>query len=173
MATHMEEVFKLQKGLYCKRKKNKKQTCPLGWVCRIHWLHLCRGVRVTCIYTTKQSEIPVMQELGECGELLHCHRSQDRKVTPYFKTLIYFLTLKSYFTGYDTKRSDCEAPVMLELWGMRSTPSLPSLLGPFRPGVVAPDRVPSMGQIELIYKLMLGWIAWYRTVLICKLYIHA
>ena len=31
---------------------------------------------------------------------------------------------------------------------MQSTPSLPSLLGPLWPGVVAPDRVLSMGQIE-------------------------
>ena len=38
---------------------------------------------------------------------------------------------------------------MLELWGMRSTSSLPSLPGPFWPGVVAPDRVLSMDQIEL------------------------
>ena len=38
---------------------------------------------------------------------------------------------------------------MLELWGMRSTPSLSSLLGPHYPGVVAPDRVLSVGQIEL------------------------
>ena len=30
--------------------------------------------------------------------------------------------------GYDTKQSDGEVPVMLELWGMRSTPSLPLLL---------------------------------------------
>ena len=29
--------------------------------------------------------------------------------------------------GYDTKQSDGEVPVILELWGMRSTPSLPSL----------------------------------------------
>ena len=29
---------------------------------------------------------------------------------------------------------------MLELWGMRSTPSLPSLPGPLWPGVVAPDK---------------------------------
>ena len=35
---------------------------------------------------------------------------------------------------------------MLELWGMQSTPSLP---GPLWPGVVAPDKVLSMGQIEL------------------------
>ena len=30
---------------------------------------------------------------------------------------------------YDTKQSDGEAPVMLELWGMRSNPLLPSLPG--------------------------------------------
>ena len=29
---------------------------------------------------------------------------------------------------------------MLELWGMQSTPSLPSLPGPLWPGMVAPDR---------------------------------
>ena len=44
-------------------------------------------------------------------------------------------------TGYDTKQSDVEVPVMLELWGMRSTPSLQLLSGPLCPGMVAPDRV--------------------------------
>ena len=43
--------------------------------------------------------------------------------------------------AYDTKQPDCEASVMLELWGMRSTPLLPLLLDSFFPGVVAPDRV--------------------------------
>ena len=38
---------------------------------------------------------------------------------------------------------------MLEVWGMRSTPSLPSLPGSLWPGVVAPDRALSMGQILL------------------------
>ena len=38
-----------------------------------------------------------------------------------------------------------EVPAMLELWGMRSTPLLPSLLGPFWPGVVAPDKGPIYG----------------------------
>ena len=47
--------------------------------------------------------------------------------------------------GYDTKESDGEVPAVLELWGMRSTPSLPSLPGPLWPGVVAPDRALSMG----------------------------
>ena len=35
---------------------------------------------------------------------------------------------------------------MLEFWGMLSTLSLPLLPGP---GVVAPDRAISLGQIEL------------------------
>ena len=50
---------------------------------------------------------------------------------------------------YDTKQSDGEVPVMPELWGMQRTPSLPSLPGPLWFGVVAPDRVLSMGQMEL------------------------
>ena len=47
--------------------------------------------------------------------------------------------------AYDTKQSDGEVPVMLELWGMWSTPSLPLLPGPLWPRVEAPDRVLSMG----------------------------
>ena len=38
---------------------------------------------------------------------------------------------------------------MLELCGVRSTPSLPSLPGPLWPGVEAPDRVQCMDQVEL------------------------
>ena len=48
-------------------------------------------------------------------------------------------------SGYDIKRSDCEVLVMLELWGERNTPSLPSLLGPLCPRVVAPDNGPIYG----------------------------
>ena len=47
--------------------------------------------------------------------------------------------------GYDTKQSDGEVLVMLELWGMRSTPSLPLFPGPLSPGMVAPDMAMSMG----------------------------
>ena len=42
-----------------------------------------------------------------------------------------------------------KAPVMLELWGMWSTPSLPLLPGPLWTEVVVPDKVLSIGQIEL------------------------
>ena len=51
--------------------------------------------------------------------------------------------------AYDTKQSDGEALGMLELWGMRSTPSLPLLPGWLWPEVLAPDRVLSIGQIDL------------------------
>ena len=63
---------------------NKHDHCPVDWDCRIHRLHLCRGV------------------------------------TP---------PPPNEYPGYDTKRSDGEAPVMLGLWGMWSTPSLPLLPG--------------------------------------------
>ena len=47
--------------------------------------------------------------------------------------------------GNDTKQSDGEVSVMLELWGMLSTPSWLLLPGTLWPGVVAPDRALSMG----------------------------
>ena len=58
--------------------------------------------------------------------------------------------------GYETIQSDDEAPVMLDLWVMQSTPSFPSLPGPLWPAEVAPDRVLSMGHIELNCVLMLN-----------------
>ena len=69
-------------------------------------------------------------------------------------------TVKSECPVYDTKQSDGEVPMMLELWGMQSTPSLPSLPGPLWPGVVVPDSILSMGKIELICVLMLNRIVW-------------
>ena len=50
---------------------------------------------------------------------------------------------------YDTKQSYSEASVMLELWRMQINPLLSSLPGSLWPGEVEPDRVLSMGQIEL------------------------
>ena len=66
--------------------------------------------------------------------------------------------------GYDTKLSDGEVPVMLELWGMWSILSFPLLPGRLWPGVVAPDRVLFRGQIELNCVLILNRIPWNRTV---------
>ena len=66
--------------------------------------------------------------------------------------------------GYDIKQSDGEVPVILELWGMRSTLLLPSLPGLPCLGVGASDIVLSIGKIELNFLLMLNWIVWNRTV---------
>ena len=39
---------------------------------------------------------------------------------------------------------------MLKVWGLQNTPLFPLLPSPFWSGVEAPDRVLSMGQIELL-----------------------
>ena len=55
-------------------------------------------------------------------------------------------------------------PVILELWGMRSTPLLPLLPGPLCLGAGTPDRILSIAQIELNSVLMQNWIVWNKTV---------
>ena len=50
--------------------------------------------------------------------------------------------------GYNIKQSDCKASAW-ELWRIWSTLSLPLLPGPLWSRMVAPDKVLSMGQIEL------------------------
>ena len=51
--------------------------------------------------------------------------------------------------GYDTKQSDGEATVMLELWGMLCTSLFPSLPGPLWSSVVVSDRALSTAKIEV------------------------
>ena len=104
-------------------ENERNSGSPVSWGCRIHRLHLCRGIR-----------------------------------PPPNKCL-----------GYNTKQSDGAVPVMLELWGTRSSPSLSQLPGRLWLGVVASDRVLSISQIELKCVLMLNWITWNKTVLIFKL----
>ena len=52
---------------------------------------------------------------------------------------------------------------------MRSTPFITVAKGPHWPKVTAPDKIQSMGQIELNSVLMLNWIVWKRTDLTFKL----
>ena len=73
----------------------------------------------------------------------------------------------------DTKQSDDEVLVMLDLRRIQSTPSLPSLPDPLWLGVLVPYRALSMGRIELNSVLMLNWITWNRTVLAFKLRTYA
>ena len=49
---------------------------------------------------------------------------------------------------YGIKQTDGEVPIMIELWGNRSTPFLPYLTGPLCSGEVSPDRTLPMGQIK-------------------------
>ena len=51
------------------------------------------------------------------------------------------------YPGYDIKQSDGEVPVML--WGNTEYLFIFITPGPLWPGVVAPDRFLSMGQIEV------------------------
>ena len=55
---------------------------------------------------------------------------------------------------------------------MQILPSLPSLPGLLWPRMVRSDMILSMGQIELNRVLMLNGIAWNRTFLLLKLYLH-
>ena len=83
--------------------------------------------------------------------------------------------LPSKSPGHDTKQPDGEAPVMLELRGIRTTLSLSSPLSPLWPGVVASDRFPSMSQIELNNVHMLNWIVWNGTIFLhlnCELMLN-
>ena len=90
-----------------------------------------------------------------------------------------------WVSWYDTKQSDGEVPVMLELGGIGSTSLLPSHSRPLWPHVVTPDSILSMGQIvlncililnelleiELFWHLdcvlILNWIVWNETVFVC------
>ena len=65
---------------------------------------------------------------------------------------------------FDTKQSDGGVPVILELWGMQSTPAFPSLPGLLCLRVVAPDRVLSIGQIGLSREFLLNWTVWNKTI---------
>ena len=46
-------------------------------------------------------------------------------------------------------------------------PVSPLWLYIYRSGVVAPDRLLSMGQIEINCLLKLNWIAWDGTIFVC------
>ena len=111
----------------------------------------------------KQGLVHYMRYVFETSNLTFCPVG--------WKCIIHWLLLckgvrpsPNEFPGYDTKQSDGDVPVMLELWGMQSTLSLPSLPRPIWPGRLAPDRVLSMGQIQLNCVLMQNRIALNRTV---------
>ena len=100
---------------------------------------------------------PVGGWVGVAVEYTDCTSAEDK-------------TPPNEYPAYDSKQSDGEVPVMLELWGMQITPSFSLLPAPLWPKGVALDRALSMGQIELtmylgwIRTVWLNWIAWNRNV---------
>ena len=91
-----------------------------------------------CLYTVKwfqvlQSNANIAQFAGAAEYTDYI--STEREDSP------------SKCSGYNNKQSDGEAPMILELWGIQSSPLLQSLPDLLWPGVVAPDRVLSMSQI--------------------------
>ena len=83
---------------------------------------------------------------------IQIHQSDEAVETP-TASLLSGKTTPNEYPGYDSKQSDGEVPVIGEIWGMLSTSPLWSIPGPVWPGVVTPDRVLSMGQIEVNYVL--------------------
>ena len=98
------------------------------------------------IYSSLSSLSFLPSQLGGC-RIHWLHLCRGGKTPPHHEC-----------PGYDTKQSDGEVPAVLEFWGMRSTPSLPSLPGPLWPGVVAPDKGPIYGLNRTNSILLLKWI---------------
>ena len=97
-------------------------SSPVSRPCRKHWLDLCRGISPLSSecsgYDTKPSEDGA---LWSTPSLPLLRRSTQE------------------CPGYEIKQSDSKAPVILELWGIQNTSSLPLLPGPLWLGMVAPD----------------------------------
>ena len=94
----------------------------------------------SCKYTSRKRNLA--GPVGCASKIHRLHHCREVRPPPY------------ECSGYDTKQSDGEASEILELWGMQSTPSLPSLPSQLWPGMVAPEG--SMDQIELNCVLMLN-----------------
>ena len=116
------------------------------------------GIRLVCERTALISQIFKLK-LQKTHRQLRYFCNKERM----FSCLVWFLAQRGKTPNpanecprYDTKQSDGVVPVILELWEMQSTPSLPSLPASLLPRVVALDSVLSMGQIELNRVFMLN-----------------
>ena len=138
---------------------NLSVNCPVGWVCRIHRTHFCWGVRLL-----KQVSLIWHKTIWWWGSWISLVRSRPVGWGCRIQQLHLCVEVRllNACPGYDTKQSDSAVAVLLELWWMLSISSLPSLPGPLWTRVVAPDRVLSMGQIEL------NWIVWNIIILTFK-----
>ena len=142
----------------CRRVRLPQQVpCgTVGWGWRIHWLPLCRRVRlsqqVSCgpvgwgcrIHWLPLCKGVKLPQQVSCGPVGWGWRI-------HWQHLCRRVRLSSMSVLYnDTKKSDGETP-----------------------GVIAPDRILSMDQIELNFVLMQNWIVWNITALTFKLHTYA
>ena len=105
--------------------------CVCMWVCVYMYIYMCLHIYIYIyIYLTHSLSFSLAQLVGVV-EYTDCFSAEGK--TP------------NECPGYDTKQSDNEVQVMLELWGMQRTPSLPSFPRPLRPNVVAPDKSATYG----------------------------
>ena len=126
---------------FLKRDKEKpNEYLIIGTEC--HFLFIIACYDVSWVYGGNQKKLPILLLILISGpvswgcriHILHL----CREVRHPNKCL-----------GYDNKQSDGKTSVMLELWEMRSIPSLSLLPGQLWFGVVAPDWALSMGQIKV------------------------
>ena len=110
----MKSRLYIRNAKYKKKKENKKEGNALLMFKK--WLN---------VYIISQS--------AGCVKYIDC-----------ISTGVYNPCPTSALDFLNTKQSDGDASVILELWGIRSTSLLPSLPGPLCPGVVI-----FMGQMEL------------------------
>ena len=75
-------LWKTPINLRATLRTNWRKGCPVSWGYRIHWLHLCRGVRpppLTSVLDRTLINLMVRFQqcwsFGECGVPLHCHCS--------------------------------------------------------------------------------------------------
>ena len=91
----------------------------------------------------KKNEIEIRKKTHREHQYIYCPFGRGCRI----HRLYLYRGVRPHFNecpGYDTNQSYGDVPVMLELCGMRSTPSFLSLPGPLRPGMVAYDKALSM-----------------------------
>ena len=118
--------------------------------CRYIWKHSKNLIKMKTFYNIKckvysHEKLNTSKGVIRNKELSLAIRAQSAGAVEYTGSLQRSKTPPNECSRYDIKQSDSEVPVILELWGMWSTPSLPLLPGPLSPGVVAPDKGPVYG----------------------------
>ena len=101
------------------------------------------AITVTVAVLPMWIKVHIAQLTGKAVEYTHCFSAEGVRPP----------TKKNECPRYNTKQSDVEVLIMLELWGNAEYPFI--TITP-RSTLVAPDRVLSMGQIELNCVLMLN-----------------